>query len=297
MQNKNILNEKKPQVKKAFSNLFFVILFLIFIIIFAVGFYFVKQFLYQKKLDSAVVLTKSSPVHYVDGAVLWLETVNNVNFVNKKNNSLVYLWQNKPKGSFTQVNKNNQPIYNGFGINNLPSLYFERKSFMTDLSFQNIAQSATIFVVMKPSKSIGNKTILSKSDEKTNFRFLINVKEKDCNYQFCLFADQEKCFTAKSINTQDEISTQIVSIVADSYNNNKNGLQLFVNGDFLSGFITADSFFAESDSPLNIGRTLNQNQVATDYFDGFVGEIIIYNKALNDLQRKLIEDYLKKKWL
>lgn len=198
------------------------------------------------------------------------------------------------KRIFTQVNKNNQPIYNGFGINNLPSLYFERKSFMTDLSFQNIAQSATIFVVMKPSKSIGNKTILSKSDEKTNFRFLINVKEKDYNYQFCLFADQEKCFTAKSINTQDEISTQIVSIVADSYNNNKNGLQLFVNGDFLSGFITADSFFAENDSPLNIGRTLTQNQVATDYFDGFVGEIIIYNKALNDLQRKLIEDYLKR---
>lgn len=297
MQNQNNLNEKKAQVKKAFSNLFVVVLFLIFIIVFVVGFYFVKQFLYQKKLDSAIVLTKSSPVHYVDSVVLWLETVNNVNFVNKKNNSLVYLWQNKPKGSFTQVNKNNQPIYNEFGINNLPSLYFERKSFMTDLSFQNIAQSATIFVVMKPSKSIGNKTILSKSDEKTNFRFLINVKEKDYNYQFCLFADQEKCFTAKSINTQDEISTQIVSIVADSYNNNKNGLQLFVNGDFLSGFITADSFFAENDSPLNIGRTLTQNQVATDYFDGFVGEIIIYNKALNDLQRKLIEDYLKKKWL
>ena len=272
-------------------------MFLIFITIFVVGFYFVKQFLYQKKLDSAIVLTKSSPVHYVDGAVLWLETVNNINFVNKKNESLVYLWQNKPKGSFTQVNKNNQPFYNEFGINNLPSLYFERKSFMTDLSFQNIAQSATIFVVMKPTKSLGNKTILSKSDEKTNFRFLINVKEKDYNYQFCLFADQEKCFTAKSINTQDEISTQIVSIVADSYNNNKNSLQLFVNGDFLSGFITADSFFAENDSPLNIGRTLNQNQVATDYFDGFVGEIIIYNKALNDLQRKLIEDYLKKKWL
>ena len=84
MPNKNSLNEKKPQVKKAFSNLFFVILFLIFITVFAVGFYFVKQFLYQKKLDSAIVLTKSSPVNYVDGAVLWLETVNNINFVNKK---------------------------------------------------------------------------------------------------------------------------------------------------------------------------------------------------------------------
>jgi hypothetical protein len=58
-----------------------------------------------------------------------------------------------------------------------------------------------------------------------------------------------------------------------------------------------NSFFAKSKSPLNIGRTLNQNQVATGYFDGYIGEIIIYNKALSDLQRKLIEDYLKNKWL
>ena len=289
----------KAQIKrKAFSDLFFIILFLIFITFSVVGFYFIKQFIYQKKIDSAILLTKSSPVNYIDGAVLWLETVNNAGFIDNKNNSFVYSWQNKQKGSFSQVNKSNQPIYSKLGINNLPALYFERKSFMTDLSFKNIVNSATVFMVMKPINVLGRKTILSKSDDKTNFRFLINIKEENYHYEFCLSADQEKCFTAVNLNkkSQDEISTQVVSIVADSYNDNKNGLQFFVNGDFLSGFITADSFFAKSDSPLNIGRTINQNQVATGYFDGYIGEIIIYNKALSDLQRKLIEDYLSKKW-
>ena len=293
------MKTKKAQIKrKAFSDLFFIILFLIFIIFSVVGFYFIKQFIYQKKIDSAVVLTKSSPINYINGVVLWLETVDNINFVDKQNNSLVYSCQNKPKGSFSQVNKNNQPIYSKLGINNLPALYFERKSFMTDASFENIVKSATIFMAIKPTNMLGKKTILSKSDDKTNFRFLINVKEKNYHYEFCLFAEQEKCFISNYLNKKksDEISVQIVSIVADSYNDNKDGLQLFVNGDFLSSFTTADSFFAESTSSLNIGRTLNQNQVATGYFDGYIGEIIIYNKVLNDLQRKLIEDYLKKKW-
>jgi hypothetical protein len=293
------MKTKKAQIKrKAFSDLFFIILFLIFIIFSVVGFYFIKQFIYQKKIDSAVVLTKSSPVNYINGVVLWLETVDNVNFIDKQNNSLIYSWQNKPKGSFSQVNKNNQPIYSKLGINNLPALYFEGKSFMTDASFQNIVKSATIFMVIKPTNMLGKKTILSKSDDKTNFRFLINVKEKNYHYEFCLFAEQEKCFISNYLNkkTPDEISVQIVSIVADSYNDNKDGLQLFVNGDVLSSFTTADSFFAESTSSLNIGRTLNQDQVATGYFDGYIGEIIIYNKVLNDLQRKLIEDYLKNKW-
>ena len=296
---KTICKTKTAKIrKKAFSNLFFIVLFLIFITVFAVGFYFVKQFLYQKKLNSAIILTKSSPVNYIDGLVLWLEAVNNVDFIDKENNSFIYSWQNKPKGSFTQVNKDNQPIYSRFGINNLPSLYFERKFFMTDLSFQDISQSATIFVVTKPSDSLGRKTILAKSNDKTNFRFLINIKKENYNYEFCLFESQEKCFITKNITkeTQDEISTQIVSIVADSYNNNKNGLQLFVNGVFLSSFITNNSFFAESKSPLNIARTIDQNNVATGYFDGYIAEIIIYNKVLSDLQRKLIEDYLKEKW-
>ena len=102
------MKTKKAQIKrKAFSDLFFIILFLIFIIFSVVGFYFIKQFIYQKKIDSAVVLTKSSPVNYINGVVLWLETVDNVNFIDKQNNSLIYSWQNKPKGSFSQVNKNN----------------------------------------------------------------------------------------------------------------------------------------------------------------------------------------------
>ncbi len=296
------MKTKKAQIeRKAFSEMFFIVLFLIFIIFFAVGFYFIKQFIYQKKIDSAIVLTKSAPAHYIDGVVLWLETVDNINFIDKKNNSSVYSWQNKPKlsslGSFSQVNKNNQPTYSKLGINGLPALYFENKSFMTDIFFKDIVESATVFIVIKPTNMLGKKTILSKSDDKTNFRFLINIEEEKYHYEFCLSADQEKCFVSKHLNkkTQDEISAQIVSVVADSYN--KNGLQLFVNGDFLSSFVTADSFFAKSKSPLNIGRTLNQNQVATGYFDGYIGEIIIYNKALSDLQRKLIEDYLKNKWL
>jgi len=285
--------------KKAFASLFFLLSFLVFLIVFAIAFYFIKQFLYERKLNSAISLTKSSPVNHIDGAILWVETVNNNDFLDKKDNSKAYIWQNKPKGSFAQINQNNQPLYTTAGINNLPALYFNNRAFMLDLAFQNIAQSATIFVVIKPNASFGNKPILSKANGQTNFRLLMKMQEKDYHYEFCLFADQEKCFVSQKINkpSPSNLTTQIISIVADSYNNNKSGLQLFVNGDLLSDFITADSFFADSKTALNVGRAINENEVVTGYFDGYIGEIIIYNKALSSLQRKLIEDYLKKKWL
>ena len=285
--------------KKAFASLFFLLSFLVFLVVFVIVFYFIKQFLYERKLNSAISLTKSSPVHHLDGAILWVETVNNASFLDKKNNSAVYVWQNKPKGSFAQTNQNNQPLYTTAGINNLPALYFNKRAFMLDLAFQNIAQSATIFVVTKPNASIGKKPILSKANGQTNFRLFVDMQKDNYHYEFCLFADKEKCFISKKLNkpTQNQISTQIISVVADSYNNNKSGLQLFVNGDLLSDFITADSFFADSKTALNVGRAINENQVVTGYFDGYISEIIIYNKALSFLQRKLIEDYLKKKWL
>jgi hypothetical protein len=285
--------------KKAFSRLLFLLLFLVLLIVFAITVYFVKQFLYHKKLDLAIMLTKSSPVNHIDGSVLWVETVNNNFLINQENKSLVYIWQNKPKGSFAQTNKNNQPIYTLSGINNLPALYFDKKMFMVDLGFQNITQATTIFAVTKPTVAIGKKPILSKANNQTNFKLVLNMKKENYHYEFCLFADKEKCFISQEIQktSEDEVATQIVSVVANSYNNNKSGLQLFINGNLLSSFTTTDSFFADSKTALNIGRTVNENEVVTGYFDGYIGEIIIYNKALSALQRKLIEDYLKKKWL
>ena len=46
---------------------------------------------------------------------------------------------------------------------------------------------------------------------------------------------------------------------------------------------------------LNIG-SYNSGSTRAHYLDGDIGEIIIFNRALKNEERKAVEDYLAKKW-
>ena len=46
-----------------------------------------------------------------------------------------------------------------------------------------------------------------------------------------------------------------------------------------------------------IGAAYYGPSIISEYFDGHMGEIIIFNRALNDNEMDDIEEYLQKKWL
>jgi len=272
------------------------LIFLFFALLAFAVFYFWQQFLYQKNLDDAIVATKSAPVNHIGKPLLWLETTSNDSFANKKDDDTIHAWQNK--GAFMQKSLAQQPLYKTKAINNLPALYFDDRSFMVDSNFSDLAEKATIFLVLKPSNKQGKQTILSKISNEINFSFSINNKIGNYNYELCLQNPQKKCFISKSIDFDKQIGSQIISILIDSYNYNKGSIAIFANKKLVSSFASGSAFLGEAKSPLNLGRNIDANQVVANYFnDGYIGEIIIYNQFLSDLQRKLIEDYLYKKWL
>jgi hypothetical protein len=51
-----------------------------------------------------------------------------------------------------------------------------------------------------------------------------------------------------------------------------------------------------SNRPYIGARKINDNAVPSSFFNGLLGEMIVFNRSLNNEDRKEIEKYLGKKW-
>lgn len=70
----------------------------------------------------------------------------------------------------------------------------------------------------------------------------------------------------------------------------------YLNG--ASGYPTATAtpeIITKKIDVLTIGAFRNSSEIAR-YFDGYIGEIIIFERALKDDDRKIVERYLGEKW-
>jgi hypothetical protein len=68
--------------------------------------------------------------------------------------------------------------------------------------------------------------------------------------------------------------------------------EIFINGTSIGNLTTTDASLDEIGHNFDIGRFTS---ATTQYFDGHIGEIIIFNRSLKADERKEIESYLSKK--
>jgi hypothetical protein len=70
-----------------------------------------------------------------------------------------------------------------------------------------------------------------------------------------------------------------------------------VNEGYTSKLIEDDKKYSDGSNRLYIGaRKTSDNAVPTSFFNGLLGEMIVFNRSLNNEDRKEIEKYLGKKW-
>lgn len=177
----------------------------------------------------------------------------------------------------TQTTAGNRPTWrNGTnGQNGLPVASFNGSS--SWLTFSAMSLTAfTIFVVAKNNDTTNGSIVLGRS---TGTAYYLYIAPSFYRLEFdtsATDADATRtngtafgCFTAKFSGSQSDVYNDSQSTTATK--TGLSGKTLFIDR---IGYYTSSQYL----------------------MDGFIGEIIIYNSALNDTDRTAVRDYLKSKW-
>jgi prepilin-type N-terminal cleavage/methylation domain-containing protein len=271
----------------------------------------------QFKLNTARTITQSSAVPSIEGLSLWLESTSEKSLATgtstfkdveiMDNGESIGRWNdiNPQKSSPLSVSQStigNQPTYYKNGINGLPVIKFvtssshclSRSSVLGEDLFKT--DQASIFVVQK---YVGANNTVNSSISWAyggylagGKRFNLHAPGNAGNIAF----DFGTCCTSGTGRTQYTSSNfantpYVISAIrkVDTGEIRLNG------GSALNSITTATSTLDTSQSAtLWIGCGLNDTIDAP--FNGYIGEIIVYNRALKNQERVAVEQYLGKKW-
>ena len=280
----NLLNKKNSS--KAFSLIELSIVILIIGILVA-GVTQSSRLVKQVKLMSARSITLSSPVPTIKNLVAWYESTSEKSFNDSEasDQSLLKNWydinlQSSIKLDASQSNDANKPIYAFDESTNLPIVKFIDQDFFNlpdaTVPFNNMPY--TVFFVSR-ADSMCNCGILGSGTYSTNnatnaFRY--DGANGLNNYWWYVDLYMPNTITLKKLT--------IIDITYD----------LAKREGYVDGVLkvtTPSSNRASTSINNTIGRTL-----PGEFLIGSIGEIIIFDRALNTEERKSIENYLSKKW-
>jgi len=250
-------------------------------------------------------LTLNSRVGRIPDLNLWLETTTDKSFLasEKYNNSPISTWNALDLNSSniisaTQSNYNFKPKYIVNGFNGLPVVRFEGKDSDTlNSDYMNLPDEVipydnsdySVFIVAKktlnnPTRNIvlcGGSIIDSTTRSINAFGFIDN---NAMNYWYPI---------SSTINSPaNSIMSNIFYITEFFYDKNSiANRSIYING---SKVVEGDRGSRMSTKYKNfLGR---RSDFTTNYFDGDLGELIVFERALNNSERKSVEEYLFKKW-
>jgi prepilin-type N-terminal cleavage/methylation domain-containing protein len=290
----------KHSSAKAFSLIELSIVILIIGILIA-GIVQGSRLIEESRLSSARAQTMSSPVASIPDLMLWIESTSEKSFDDEEQEdaSNINNWydinpQSSSKFTFTTIDER-QPIYRKNAINNLPAIKFDGEdAFMEMADFPNILNDVTvIFVVNSLSAAYNGPVLAKRTDPGINIQIsFIPGTGADTGWQFCSgnISDGYCLYTLPS--TSLEINkVYITSIVYIAESISSTALRFFENGEQVSNRSTISDLVPTAvDGKLTLGD-------ANDYsFNGYIGEVIIFDRALKDEERISIEEYLGKKW-
>ena len=253
------------------------------------------------RLSSSRNLTQNSPVSATEGLVGWFESVSVASFADAETNngSQVSQWndinpQSSLKKSLTQPTAGNRPTYTLSAINGIPALKFTSSSsqylefpFSGDFNQKNF----TIFAVVQPTAApTGNGAIISSVTEAT-FKGYAMYLTSGSQYQTWLGSVAASAWQGTTISAAGAANnTALLTAVYDGTN-----YRFYFDGAQV-GANLAVNFDPNILRVLRIGAAGNDTTTATSFFNGYIGEIIIYGRALKNDDRTPIEAYLTKKW-
>ncbi len=277
---------KKPNIK-AFSLVEITIVILVIGVIIA-GVLASNVLIKKFRIATAQNLTQSSPIQGIADSVLWLETSLDKSFKasESEDKSKLSVWydvrESMSKNNAVQSDAAYAPSYSN-SINYVQAVKFDGTNgyFTVDGSVLNNT-NYTIFVLeRRESNKSGNYFIGDASSE--------NQSTTNKNLVLGYSADGTVIHSQSSDNSySSSISTyasstgkaRVFSFVHDS----SVGKKTYING--LLAATSTDTNNLSGMNTLTIGKS----------YQGQIGEIVMFARALTDEERESVEDYLGKKW-
>jgi prepilin-type N-terminal cleavage/methylation domain-containing protein len=252
----------------------------------------------KSKLQTAQSLTNNSPVASTSGLSLWLETTLDKSFPEGEalNSTAISTWNDiNPRTSSTKnAIAGTSPNYLEDGINGLPVLTFDQTAseFMTlpTASSLGIVGSAyEIFIVYQSTVGSGTAQYVITGSEVGEYELELNGASTTGKIRF-LSGDGLPNRTILEEVSPSPLSAHMISMRVDSAAAAIATLRIDGSADNVT-IIEAVDATSSATGALRIG-----GRDGFGPYDGHIGEIIIFNKALSTSERTDIEEYLSSKW-
>ena len=262
----------------------------------------------EYRLTSARNTSVSSSIASITGLVLWLDVtapnrVKNTSDADAVDGDRVKTWtdnspQINPQVAFTQIATGKGPLYKNEGINNLPTMHFRGDAdtaseassgpvagcLSTPYNASLNSSTFTMFVVYNSLLEVNSGkfgSIFASNGSNTGTSF----GKIPSNIRFGSGTGSAVTATQNTVNiNQAYIGTLVRNSTAST---------LYLNGTSVDSDTADYSINSSSSSSVGCGAV---DSTAADYFNGYVSEIIIYERELKAEERKSVEKYLSKKY-
>lgn len=283
--------------KRAFSLIELSIVILIIGIIIA-GITQSSRLVAQFRLSTARTLTNSSAVNSIPDLALWYEATSENSFkeVEADDGESLTAWydinpQLSEKHDGTQASSSYEPTYLADCLNDLPCVSFSSGAHFDFDGSILVGTDFTIFIVEKRLTS-SNRRFLGGSSSTRNQRLVLGYADTD-TLGFSFYSNSQ--------NTDVDAYSSTDPHVIDTFTHNgtQSERSLHRNG---TNFPLSDSS-AEVDLDQHLEAYPDavlgayENSSPSSYaFNGYIGEFIVFTRALKTAERQAVEAYLGKKW-
>ncbi len=247
------------------------------------------------RISNARAITANSNVTSIPGLVAWYESTLPESFDAGKgivdSSSIGYWYDISPYSYKNQANilsplAGAGPIYTADAINGVPALLFPYFSNIAVMGISQLYQGSlpitTIFIVLKPT--MPPSPYFGVLDSYSTNTHLIALKSS------AVTLNAGNSIDTGSTNAAN-FDTGTIAIIAAYFNGSNSGV-------YINNFTTLTG--GANINPGNTSLVGLQVGVSTlgfsDNFCGYIGEIIIYDRALNLAERKDVMTYLSKKY-
>jgi prepilin-type N-terminal cleavage/methylation domain-containing protein len=263
-----------------------------------------SRIIQEAKIKSARSLTLSSPIVSTAELVLWLDTTSSESFNNlPSDGDVINSWNDIKKQSPAIVTVSDAPTYLKNGIGGLPVLSFNGSS--NYISVDSIANSIknsnelSLFVVANSLNNSSGAAVYS------NILVSMHTSGNGNVLRLGVVPGQSTNGGRIYFNNGTLADNQSYSTVGGFYNsphiftfveNKFSAGQIFADGTLISlqAALSNQNYTTGNPAKFSIGQ--EHDASPSDFFQGYIGEVVVFNRAVKASERSAIESYLKAKW-
>lgn len=220
--------------------------------------------------------------------VLWLDA----DEVSGVNGTTITTW-NDQSGNSNNFTVGNGAVFNTSTVNGYPAFNFNGTSHYFERAYTASLNPAnfTVIAADNVTSSTNYKAVISNRDDPagaTANGFILYSRPTTDRWEFWTGINTGWNTGASSISTAGNWSNQLIR-----FRNNNNSKQLFIDGG--RRFNGTISMNLNTVRPFRIGAGQNES-TPNFYYSGDIGEIIMFDRFINNTQRIIIDNYLAAKY-